>query len=184
MVLGSPEAGRAQSGVRGQARAVQTTVFSLLGNTSATLADTGTLNDSTDAREASQGVGSVSTVFSGETLHATTIGWPDQVVSEASVADVAISIAGMAIGADFVMSRARAVQGVPARGATTVDGLSVNGVGILVTGEPNQTVSIPGGRVVINEQQTSAGGTVVNGLHVVVDGVADVVIASATAGLR
>ena len=47
----------------------------------------------------------------------------------------------------------------------------------------NQTVSIPGGQVVINEQQILSDGTlVVNALHATVSGVADVVVASAAAG--
>lgn len=183
MLAATQEAGRAQA-VRGQARAVQTTIHSLLGSTSVALADTGTLSDPTDALEASTGTGAVSSLFRGETLHATTIGWPDQVVSESSAADVALSIAGNAIGADFVMSRARAVQGAPASGATSVEGLSVNGVPIPITGAANQTVWIAGGRIVINEQQISATGATVNALHVTVEGVADVVIASATADVR
>lgn len=183
VMLASTEPGRAQT-VNGQASAVKATTFTLFGSTGASLADTGALTDSTDAREASQGEGAVSSIFQGAALHATTIGWPDQVASESSVADVAISIAGNAIGADFVMSRASAVQGAAASGATTVEGLSVNGVAIPVTGAANQTVWIAGGRIVINEQQVSATGATVNALHVIVAGVADVVIASATADVR
>ena len=63
-------------------------------------------------------------------------------------------------------------------------GLSINGLLIDVTGLPNQTVGIPGGQIVINEQQRSLGRTVVNALHVVVTGVADVTIGSATAGVQ
>src|SRR6267142_1151873 len=59
----------------------------------------------------------------------------------------------------------------------------INGIPIVPTGSPNQTIAIPGGRVVINEQVSSAGATVVNGLHVVVEGVVDVVIASAKSGI-
>jgi hypothetical protein len=170
--------------VSGHARAVQATVTALLGTTTTMLADTGTLGGSSDAREASQSTGSVPSLLSGDTLHATTIGWPDQVSSEASIANLALSIAGTTVGADFVMSRAMAVQGAGGAGSVSIDGLSVNGVPIAVTGEPNQTVVVPGALVVINEQQSSASGTVVNALHIVVDSVADVVIASATAGVQ
>ncbi len=53
-----------------------------------------------------------------------------------------------------------------------------------MTGDPNQTIGIPGGLVVLNEQQTLSDGTlVVNALHAIVAGVADVAVASATAGL-
>jgi hypothetical protein len=183
VMLASAEPGSAQT-VSGRASAVQATTSTLFGSTSTAIADTGPLSDSTDARQASQGTGTVSSLVKGDALHATTIGWPDQVASESSVADVALSIAGNAIGADFVMSRARAVQGAPASGTTSVEGLSVNGVPIPITGAANQTVWIAGGRIVINEQQISATGATVNALHVVVAGVADVVIASATADVR
>ena len=54
----------------------------------------------------------------------------------------------------------------------------------MLTGSPNQTIAIPGGRLVINEQQTSSAGTTVNAIHATVFGVADVVVASATAGIQ
>jgi len=174
---------RAQT-VAGQAKAVQSTVFTLLGASVTALADTGSLDGPTDARQASQGTGRISSLFRGETLHATTIGWPDQVASEASVAGIALNVAGTAIGADFVMSRARAAEGLPASGRTTIEGLSINGLAIPVTSEPNQTIAIPGGQLVINEQRVSAAGATVNALHLVVHGLADVVVASATANLR
>ncbi|TLY26357.1 MAG: hypothetical protein E6K64_01565 [Nitrospirae bacterium] len=70
---------------------------------------------------------------------------------------------------------ALAVLGTDAVGSSDIGGLSINGIPIFLTGGPNQTIDIIGGRVVINEQQTSPGGTItVNALHVIVDGVADV----------
>jgi len=170
--------------VSGQARAIRTSVVGLSGTTTTTIADTGTLSGPSDIREASAPTGTVPSVVSGNTLHATTIGWPDQVKSEASVAGLTVTVAGNTIGAGFVMARASAVQGFPATGTVSIDGLSINGVPIWVTGSPNQTVGIPGGQVVINEQQTSPTNTIVNALHIAVTGVADVVIASARAGVQ
>src|SRR2546422_10050999 len=70
-----------------------------------------------------------------------------------------------------------------ASGVSNIDGLSIDGVPIPVTGDPNQTIGIPGGVLTINEQQVAADGTlVVNALHAVVSGVADVVVGSAMAG--
>ena len=71
-----------------------------------------------------------------------------------------------------------------AMGTASVTDLSVNGVPISVTGAPNESIAIPGGRIVVNEQSTSAGSTVVNALHIIVGGVADIVIASAAAGVQ
>ena len=178
-----PMAGEAQL-ITGQARAVQATVFSLLGGTTTVLADTGALGGPSDALHASAITGTVASLLRGETLHATTIGWPDQVASQSSLAALALSVAGTTIGADFVKARALAVLGGTGTGVSDIANLSINGAPIPVSGAPNQTIFLPGGRVVINEQQTSPTTTVVNALHVTVYGVADVVIGSATAGIQ
>jgi hypothetical protein len=170
--------------VSGNARVVQANVVELTGIATTVLADTGTLTDSSDARSTSQPTGAVPSLLTGGTLHAVTIGWPDEVASEASIGKLALNVAGTTIGADFVMSRVRAQLGSAAAGSADISGLSVNGIPISVTGDRNQTIAIPGGRLVINEQQTASSGTVVNALHVTVNGVADVVIASASAGIR
>src|SRR5688500_12716878 len=170
--------------VSGHARGVAARVAELHGAATPLVSATGTLRDASAARGASQPTGSVPALLRGGTLHAATIGWPDEVASEASIADLAVTVAGTTIGADFVMSRVRAAQGAPAAASADVTGLSINGIPVEVTGKPNQTLAIPGGRVVINEQQTTSSGTVVNALHIVVNGIADVTIASASAGIR
>jgi len=158
-------------------------VGTLLGAT-AVLGGTGTLVAGTsDVLQASDTTGGIASLLTGETLHAVTIGYPDQIDSEASLAALALNVGGTSIGADFVMSRASAVAG-GALGASNIDGLSINGAPVPVTGDPNQTIGIPGGLVVLNEQQTLPDGTlVVNALHAIVSGVADVAVASAMAGL-
>jgi hypothetical protein len=166
--------------VVGNAKAVQASV---LGSTTA-LADTGTLGGTDDAREASQVTGSIPSLLGGEVLHAVTIGWPDQVASEASIGNLGLTVAGITVAADFVMARALAIAGAAGGGSSTIDNLVVNGVPIAITGLPNQTLAIPGVQLVINEQTiSSTGAAVVNALHLTVNGVADLVIASATAGI-
>ena len=184
-LLAWPGTSEAQAqNVTGQASAVRATVFDALGlGTTIALSETVTLGGTPDAREASLVTGSVPSLLTGNALHAVTIGWPDQVASEASLGSLAMTVAGTGISADFVMARALSVLGSAGTGRTNIDGLSINGIPIVPTGSPNQSIAIPGGRVVINEQVLSAGATVVNGLHVVVDGVADVVIASAKSGI-
>ena len=182
-LLAWPGTSEAQT-VTGQASAVQATAFNALGlGTTTALSKTATLSGTTDAREASLVTGSVPSLLTGEALHAVTIGWPDQVASEASLGNLAMTVAGTGISADFVMARALSVLGSAGTGRTNINGLRINGIPIVPTGSPNQTIAIPGGRVVINEHVSSAGATVVNGLHVVVDGVMDVVIASAKSGI-
>jgi len=178
-LAGWPTAGAAQTAI-GHARAVQTTV---LGSTTV-LSDTGALSGSDDALQASQVTGAVPSVLTAEALHATTIGGPDQAAAEASLAALRLTVAGYGISAGFVMARAAAILGGGSAGDTAIDGLSINGAPITVTGQPNQMIPLLGGRVVINEQQPMfPSGMAVNALHVVIDGVADVVVASATAGI-
>jgi hypothetical protein len=164
----------------GQAAVVRSTVAGV----TTSLADTGTLSDAGDARNASQLAGSIPSVLAAEVLQAAAIGWSDQAASEASLANLGMSVAGLVVSADFLMARAAAAAGSPATGKSLVENLSVNGAPVAVSGNANQVIDIPGGRVVINEQSASAGGISVNALHVIVDGIADVVVGSATAALR
>ena len=182
-LLAWPGTSEAQT-VTGQASAVQATAFNALGlGTTTALSKTAPLSGTSDARQASLVTGSVPSLLTGQALHAVTIGWPDQVASEASLGNLAMTVAGTGISADFVMARALSVLGSAGTGRTNINGLRINGIPIVPTGSPNQTIAIPGGRVVIDEHVSSAGATVVNGLHVVVDGVMDVVIASAKSGI-
>src|SRR3989442_927633 len=147
------------------------------------LGGTGTLAAGTsDALQASAVTGGIPSLLTGEVLHAVTIGYPDQIDSEASLAALALNVAGTSIGADFVMSRALAVAD-GASAVSNIGGLAINGIPIPVTGDPNQTIGTAGRVLIINEQQVGSDGTmVVNALHAIVSGVADVVVASAQAG--
>jgi hypothetical protein len=164
----------------GQAAAVRSTALGL----TTSLVDTGTLGGAADARNASQLSGALPGLLAAEVLQATTIGWPDQAASDASLANLGMMVAGIGISADFVMASATALAGAAGSGASLVDNLAINGSPVQVSGAANQVVDFVGGRIVINEQQASAGGIVVNALHVIVYGVADVVVGSASAAIR
>ncbi len=181
--LAWPTTGAAQT-VVGNAKAVRATTFGLLGGTTTTLASTGALGGPGDGLDATQVTASVSSLLSGEVLRAVTTAWTDQVASEASLASLDMTVAGIGITADFVQATALALLGEAGSASSLISNLSINGVPIDVTGAPNQTIAIPGGRVVINEQRVSSASTTVNALHAVVTGVADVVVASATAGIQ
>ena len=168
-----PAYGHAQT-VSGQARAVQAITSS--GTT--TLADTGTLGGASDAREASAIAASIPSLLTGRALHATTIGWSDQASSEASVADIALTIAGNTITAD--LAQAKVIAARRGTASTSVAGLVVNGNAVAVSGSANQTVPLTGGVLIINEHSGGA----VNALHVIINGQADVVIASAQASAQ
>ena len=179
-----PAPGDAQT-VVGNAKAAQVTAFNLPeGSTTTALADTGALGGTSDARDAALVTAGIPSVLSGEVLRAVTIGWPDQVTSEASLAGLGLTVGGVPISADFVMATATALLRGAGSGRSILENLSINGVPVAVSGEPNQTFLIPGGEVVVNQQTVSAAGTTVNALRATVFGVTDVVVASATAGIR
>ena len=166
--------------VTGAASALTTVV---LGNTTS-LASTGTLASANEPLGTVLAAGSVAGLVSAEALHAVTMAWTDQVVSESSLGNLAMTLAGTAISADLISSQAQAVSGSAARGASSIEGLSIGGSPISPTGAPNQVISLPGVNVVVNEQIPSAGGIVVNALHVTTwDGLTDVIVGSARAGI-
>jgi len=165
--------------VTGIASAVQATSL----GTTTTLASTGTLSSLTEAREASRLRGSVPALLSADALHATAIGLSDRVASQASLGNLVLGIGTISIGADAVLAQAEAGAG-SATGSSVLGNLTLDGVPVDVSGAPNQTIPIPGGRLVINEQTATAGGIVVNALHLVIDGVADVVLGSTTAAVQ
>jgi hypothetical protein len=171
--------------VTGQAAAVQASVLGILGTVSTTtLSGTGSLASANDALDASQLAGNIPSLLGAEALQADTIGLANEVDSEASLAGLNLTIAGIPITADFVGASAVAISGAAGSATSEIDNLAINGVPIGITGAPNQTVAIPGGQLVINEQTISSNGsTVVNALHVTVSGIADVVLASATAAI-
>ena len=176
--------GAAAQTVVGQASGVRSTTVALFGPSTVVLADTGALQGPADALEASLVTGSVPSVLQAEVINAVTLGGTDQVDSEASLAGVGLTLGGTGISADFVMARATGSLAAAGGGSTLVNNLAINGVPVAVTGEPNQTIPIPGGQLVINEQTVSATGATVNALHATVLGAADVVVASATAGIQ
>src|SRR2546425_4482359 len=155
-------------------------VMTVLGSTTA-LASTGNLADAYDAigaglEGASGGLGSA------EVLTATAVGSGDYVTSQASLGDLALSIAGSQITAAFVMAEATATNSGGTAGSSSVDALAVNGVSIVPTGAVNQTIVLGVLTVVLNEVSQSASGITVNALHISTsDGLVDVVVASATA---
>ena len=168
----------------GRATVLQATV---LGLPPVVLADAGSLPPSGGSQEASLLNASVPGVLTAEVLHASTVGQGSASRSEASVAEFSLTVAGNTIAAGLLQARAAAVcrdGGATANGTSDITALSVNGQTIEISGTPNQSVPLPVGEVIINEQtSTGAGDITVNALHVIVPGVADVIVSSAHADI-
>lgn len=146
------------------------------------LVDTGTLTSASEPVGTGVSILSVPGLLSAEAVHAAAMGWTDQVVSESSLGNLVMTVAGTGISADFIMSRAQAVSGAGATGVSSVGGLTIGGVPISPSGAPNQVVSVPGLSVILNEQITSAGGIVVNALRIrTLDGLTDIAVGSSKA---
>jgi hypothetical protein len=152
-------------------------------------ADTGELPGSGGSLEATEPTAGVPDTATADTLHASTIGVGNFTHSEASVGGVDVTAGVYSLSADLVMSRANADnQGgwVILDARSHVDGLLLNGIPVIVTGDANQVVPLAGGQLVLNEQSSSTSGTMktitVTALHLTV-GDADVKVGTSKAGL-
>lgn len=172
------------STVIGQATAAQITVLGLLGTaTTTTLGSTGISTTNAES-DVGQMTGNVASLLGAEVLNSATYSYSNEVDSVASLANLGLTVAGISISADSLMAQASQVLGAAGSGTSTITNLAINGVSVTATGDPNQIVAVPGGQMTLNEQTiSSTGSVVVNAVHVVVNGVADVVLASATAGI-
>jgi len=166
------------------------------------LADSGPLPPSGGAIEAgllsanipSGQTGGIVALAAG-TLHAAVVGL-NRTAADASLADVNLTISGNGITAAFLMARSTATCGTGSAlaGSSQLASLVVNGEPIAANGAANQSVALPNGSAVLNEQIPSvAGGTgrlVVNALHVITrdplsgQSLADVVLATADAQIQ
>src|SRR2546426_4395200 len=105
------------------------------------------------------------------TLHSVGVGL-DDTDAIASQANVNLTVSGNGITSDFLTawSNASCTPDPVVVGGVTLENLVINGQPIFVTGTPNQTVSLPNGTVVINEQTSSIVGSTgelsVTALHV------------------
>jgi hypothetical protein len=157
------------------------------------LADTGPLPSGGGALEASLLEANVPGILSAQVLHASTVAQGDNSRAEASVADLALTVAGNSVSASFVRASAQATcngSKASVSGGSELVGLTINGSTTTVSGQAGQTVPLPGGgSVIINEQATgtsasgSGGDITVTALHVILPGVADVVISRAHADI-
>ncbi|MCI0362407.1 MAG: hypothetical protein L0219_00905, partial [Phycisphaerales bacterium] len=139
------------------------------------ISDTGPLPASGGALETSLLTANVPGLLTAEVLHAATVGQGTMANSEASVANLDLTAAGVHISAGLLMSRAKAqcINNAPSvSGSSEIVNLNVNGTPIVASGAPNQTVQLLNVTVIINEQTASISGNTgaitVNALHVIV----------------
>jgi hypothetical protein len=159
------------------------------------ISDTGQLSPSGGARSDALldtrdlGLTTLNSVLTAEVLAASTSGASGKADSSASLANVVVLPGNAAqVTASFVQAESHATcSGVS--GSSQLAGLTFGGTAIMVTGEPNQTVTLPGGAtLIINEQTPTSNGTSrqiqVNALHLTVPGVAEVILSSAESDIN
>jgi len=115
-------------------------------------------------------------VLAADVVSAAVVGQGDTSRAEAFVANpsVSVPVLGAEIRADVLRSEAEATCDgagkADASGSSEIAGLTVNGEAVEVSGAPNQTISVAGVTIVINEQSRSTNGNradiTVNALHV------------------
>jgi hypothetical protein len=140
-------------------------------------AATGSLSISGGMGEASLMVGDIPSSATGgvvtlaaSALHSAAVGTGGNDRAEASMGAVGLTVSSNQITADFIMARSTASCGPTVSGSSQLANLVINGQSITVTGSANQTVTLPNGTAVINEQISTINGTAgeltVNALHV------------------
>lgn len=174
----------------GEAVVFKTTFSGLLALPPVVISDTGPLPSSGGALQTSLLTENVPGLASVEVCHAATIGQDDYSHSDASVGKTSLTPGlGNTIQADALSSYAVALccTGPSAYGSADVASLVVNGTPVTVSGQPNQTIPLIGGEIIINEQiisqDSDSAAITVNALHVIVNGVADIVVSSSHADI-
>ena len=159
------------------------------------LSDTGQLPPSGGSRNDALldtrdlGLATLNSVLTAEVLAASTSGASGKAESSASLLNVVLLPgSGAQVTASLVRAQTEATcSGV--HGSSEIADLTLGGQTITVTGAPNQTVTIPGvATLIINEQTTNENGAFhqvqVNALHLMVPGVAEVILSSAESDIN
>ncbi|EON92574.1 hypothetical protein MARLIPOL_07474 [Marinobacter lipolyticus SM19] len=179
----------------GSATALDVSLNLLLLNERIVLSDTGELDSSGGSKDESL-INYQGDVVQASVLHATTVGSGNRTDSMAITAGLGLDLTSL--GVDLTTS-AKVLQAVASAectngslhlsGYSDILGLTINGMPINVSGEPNQTLDIGGLiKVTINEQVGTDNSLTVTALRVEVLGslgtpVAEVVVSRAEAGL-
>ncbi|MCK0154375.1 hypothetical protein MWU49_11725 [Alcanivorax sp. S6407] len=158
----------------GEATAVDITLNTfLLGETKVVLSDTGQLDASGGMLEKglSESVQTGLVDLGVSVLSSSVTGSGDLTHANATVVGLELSVMdALTISASVLQANANSQcfsSDVETSGDSHIAQLVINGQDITVTGEPNQTVSIPGvASIIINEQIVSGSSIEVNALHV------------------
>src|SRR5262249_24431494 len=148
----------------GQARVLSATVEGVTTNA----ADTGPLPLTGGSGQSTLLSANVPGLLSANLLSAQTSGSGGTSQSSASASDGNLTLPGPhTVTAQVLQSTATAGCSTPTTsGSSVVLGLTLDGLAVIVTGNPNQVVDLPGLHAVLNEQtSTGSGDLTVSALH-------------------
>jgi hypothetical protein len=170
----------------GEAAAVRADV--LVNKTS--VSATGSVGASGGERHSSALTFGLPNLVRGEVAHATAFAKGNVSASEASMAHLHVTVGGNISRSAFLAAHAHArctAAGVIVSADPNIIGLVVNGRPIQVSAKPNQTIPLPNGEIIINEQAKSStktsGQISVSALHIIISGIANVALSEANAGI-
>jgi hypothetical protein len=170
----------------GEAAAVRADVLGIKTSVSAT----GSVGASGGERHSSALTFGLPNLVRGEVAHATAFAKGNVSASEASMAHLHLTVGGNIITSAFLAAHAHARctgTGVIVSADPNIVGLVVNGQPIQVSAKPNQTIPLPNGEIIINEQAKSStktsGQISVSAMHIIINGIADVALSEANAGI-
>lgn len=179
----------------GSATALDVSVNFLLVNERIVLSDTGQLDSSGGSKDESL-INVDEGVVKASVLHATTVGSGNRTDSMAVTAELGLDLTSLGVDLNInatvlqAVASAECTNGSPVlSGYSDIIGLTINGMPIEASGDPNQTLDIGGLiKVTINEQVETDKSITVTALRVEVLGVlgtpvAEVAISRAEAGL-
>ena len=162
------------------------------------ISDTGELPPSggfkSDSLLTTRGMPPISSILLADVLVASTSGASGQANSSASLARVTVLPGSFAqVTASFIQAQSE-VTCSGASGSSQLAELTFGGMTVAVSGQPNQRVDIPdplGGppaTLIINERTSTSSGTYrevrVNAIHLIVPGVAEVILSSAKSDIN
>lgn len=181
----------------GRATGINATVTINGTPTTTTVGDTCPLSPTGGSHIATTPFGVVPGILRTGPITSTTSGAGNSSQSSSTVQDLNLSAGGYTIRATSVNASAQCNCCTPSAatcgGRTTITGLTVTDpsgapVTIVPNGTPNQTVTVPGGTIIINEQTSAPGELTINALRVNITGTngtnTNVVVASAHADIE
>ncbi len=167
----------------GEATVASATVLGI----GATIGDTGALPSKGGALQTNLATVSIPLVLTGVVAESEVVGVGDHTDASTTLAGLNLLTSGIGITADLIQSHAyvtgSSTQPPISWGTSQIVNLVVNGTPILVTGTPNQTISLGVATVTLNQITQGPGSITVIAVHISIAGLLDVQLGKSYAAI-